>query len=199
MFLPFAGWSWGTHGHQFDVWQRSDTCSVPALLLHRAPCRFLPSTTPSYPRRPGTLRSSGMSPGARAPWDEGCGPVSATISGALKKEKREKRIKRQKQRKKEKKEAKEKKRKKKKQNKKFRKRKIEQEKKNAGTQARGRLCAQNPARAEEKVTAVQTRAAKTRLDGLMLRTTRKPCVQRHGKTTSGGTPCRFSRHTTPTH
>ena len=53
-------WTWSAHGRQLDVRERRETCSAAALLPHRAPCRFVPSTTPSNPRRLDTFRSSGI-------------------------------------------------------------------------------------------------------------------------------------------
>ena len=72
-----------THGRQVDLRQRRDTCAAAALLPHRAPCRLVQSTTPSSPRRLGTLCSGGMSSGTRAPRDQGCGPVLSAVSRAL--------------------------------------------------------------------------------------------------------------------
>ena len=67
-----------THRRQFDVWQRSDTCFVLALLPHRAPCpcTFLHAKQSALPRRT-------PSSNARAPWDESCSPVSAAVCRAL--------------------------------------------------------------------------------------------------------------------
>ena len=83
IFLPFTCWLWSTHGRQFDVRERHNACSAAALLPHRAPCRFVLSTTPGNPRRLDTFRSSRMNGNARAPWDEGCSRVSPTVSRAL--------------------------------------------------------------------------------------------------------------------
>ena len=81
MFLSFACRARTTHGRQFDVRQRSDTCSGSALLPRRAPCFFfVPSTAPGNSSRLGALRTGGMTSNARAPWDESCSPVPATIS-----------------------------------------------------------------------------------------------------------------------
>ena len=56
----------------------ADTCSGAALLPRCAPRCFTPSTTPSSPRRLGTLCSGGMGSAARAPWNQGCSPVFPT-------------------------------------------------------------------------------------------------------------------------
>ena len=67
VFLPFASGTRSTHVRQFDMRQRSDTCCGSALLPHRAPCQFVPSTAPGNSRRLGALRTGGMSSNARAP------------------------------------------------------------------------------------------------------------------------------------
>ena len=80
MFLPVGPGC--THRRQFDVRERRDTCFAAALLPHRAPCRFVPST-PSHLRRRGTLCIGEMSSRARTPRDEGCSPVPAVVRRAL--------------------------------------------------------------------------------------------------------------------
>ena len=83
MFLPFTCVPRSTHGRQFDVRERRETCLAAPLLPHRAPCRFVPSTTPSNPRRLDTFCNGGMSANARASWNKGCSPVSPTTCKAL--------------------------------------------------------------------------------------------------------------------
>ena len=72
-----------THGCQFDVRQRGDTCSLlrPCSLIALRTA-FVPSTSPSNSRCLGTLCTGGMSPNTRAPWDEGCSPIPAKVSRA---------------------------------------------------------------------------------------------------------------------
>ena len=72
-----------THGRQFDVRERSDTCCGSALLPHRAPSHFVPSTAPGNSRRLGALRTGGMSSNARTPRNQGCSPVFAAVCRAL--------------------------------------------------------------------------------------------------------------------
>ena len=63
MFLSFACGVRSTRGRQFDVRQRRDTRLAAPLFPHGASRCFVPSTTPSNPRRP-----------ARAPWNQSCSP-----------------------------------------------------------------------------------------------------------------------------
>ena len=72
--LPFASGTRSTHWRQFGVVQRSDACFA-SLLPHRITRHFVAPSTPSGSRRLGAFRTGGMSSNARAPWDEGCGPV----------------------------------------------------------------------------------------------------------------------------
>ena len=79
VFLPFTSRTSGTHRRQFDFRQRSDTCSVAALLPHCAPRCCVPSTTLTNSRRLGTLCTGATSANTRAPWDVGGSGLSTGI------------------------------------------------------------------------------------------------------------------------
>ena len=83
LFLPFASRTKSTHWQQFDVGHRRNTCFAPTLLPHRAPRQFVSPSFPGNSSRLGTLRTGGMSSNARAPWDEGRGPVPAAVRSTL--------------------------------------------------------------------------------------------------------------------
>ena len=83
ILLSFACGAGSTRGRQFDVRERRDTCFAAPLFPHRASRCFVPSTTPSSPRRLSTFCIGGMSSAAGAPRHEACGPVLPTICRAL--------------------------------------------------------------------------------------------------------------------
>ena len=60
IFLPLTCGLQSTHENQFGVRERLDTCLAAALLSHCAPRCLVPSTTPSNPRRLGTLCTGGL-------------------------------------------------------------------------------------------------------------------------------------------
>ena len=83
VFLPFASGTKSTHWRQFDVRERSDSRFAAALFPDCASRCFVPATSPSNTRRLGTLGTRRMSFTARAPWNQGCGPVFLTVGRAL--------------------------------------------------------------------------------------------------------------------
>ena len=76
-------WVWSTHGRQFDLRERRDTCFAAALFSHGTSRCFVPAASPSNTCCLGTFRAPGMSSRGRAPRDQGCCSVLPTVGRAL--------------------------------------------------------------------------------------------------------------------
>ena len=83
MFLPFTCCLGALMGVSLTCGSDAIAVFAAALFPHCTPRNFVPSTTPSNTRRFGTFRTGGIRSGARAPRDQGCGPVLSTVGRAL--------------------------------------------------------------------------------------------------------------------